>query len=828
MQEGWHYELHDDNLTYNGVVYNEMKGAFSNPDDVLEREIMHSLYPDNCYGFESGGDPKYIPTLSYEQFKEFHKRFYHPANSYIVLYGDLDMEERLEWLDKEYLSGYDYIDPKTDIILQHPFEKPREVINFYPIGENESLKNNTYLSYNVSCSNTLNVLDTFGLNILSDVLFNNTGAPIKESLLKANLGQDIIASYRTDLYQPFFSVIAKGANDKQAKFNQLIESQLKKIYQKGINKKSLTAAVNFLEFKTREGNFQSFPKGLAYAINGLQSWLYSDEHPFDYLDTLDIIEKLKEGIKSGYFEGLIKKYFLDNNHKSYVTLKPSKTFAKEEEARISKELEDYKNNLTEDEKKQIIEDEKSLRLWQETPDSIEALNTLPKLSKEDILEEKIQDYNFKAYHVNDKDFYFSNYHTNGIVYGKYMFKMNDISNEDLPYLSLLAQTLGEVDTNNLSYSRLDNEIRLVSGGISTTLTSYKQKDGSSDIYFVVSFSAINKNVSKVNKLILEMLNNSDFSNQERLKVILQMIKSNMSARILGAGNRFAMFNSLSHIDLDAFIYENTNGISYYHFISNLLENFDKNKDLIVDNLDRLSKKTFISNRLMMHTICEKEDLAQVRNRFKKLDLLLSKDNLSTDSLKFEKAPKKIGFFSQADVNYVAQTGEYEGKSKLGALMVLKNALNMSYLWPVVRMKGGAYGCSSVFDRYNHISFISYRDPNITFTLDAYKDSIDFVKNLDLNEEDLLKLKIGALAEESDAVHCQILGDRALSLKLKAIKFKERVKKREELINATLNDLKKAKKFIEGALKSSNITVIGNEKQILESKDLFDEIIPLNK
>ena len=325
MQEGWHYEMEDldSPLTYNGVVYNEMKGAFSSPDEVNDREMMNSLFPDTIYGVESGGDPKVIPELTYEQFLDFHRRYYHPSNSYIYLYGNMDMAEKLEWIDEHYLSKFDRLEIDSTIKMQKAFDKPVTIHKEYPIMEGESLDNNTYLSYNIVVGTALDKELCFAMQILENALGSASAAPLKLALIHKNIGTEVYTEYSNGIYQPIFSIVAKNANENQKdEFVATIEDELKRLVKEGIDKKSLLAGLNYYEFKYREADFGSYPKGLMYGIWMLESWLYNDNMPFDMLETVEVLKDLKAKIDTDYFEQLIEKYLIQNNHKSILVVSP--------------------------------------------------------------------------------------------------------------------------------------------------------------------------------------------------------------------------------------------------------------------------------------------------------------------------------------------------------------------------------------------------------------------------------------------------------------------------------------------------------------------------
>ena len=375
-QEGWHYHLEreEDPLTYNGVVYNEMKGAFSSPDEVLGRAMMNALFPDTPYGVESGGDPSVIPELTYEEFLNFHRKYYHPSNSYIYLYGNMNMEEKLDWLDREYLSRFERAEPDSEIPLQRAFEEIRELRMSYPVLPEESLEDNTYLSSSRVVGDSLDTALNVAFSVLEYALLDAPGAPVKQALLDAQIGSDVEGAYEDGILQPYFSIVAKHANpqDKE-RFLQVIRETLEKIAQEGVDRKALASGINYFEFRFREADYSSFPRGLIYGLDMLDSWLYDSSRPFDYLKQLSIFEELKERAGQGYFEELIRKYLLDNPHGAVIVLEPEGALAEKREAETAERLEKYKASLSEQEIRLLVKETAELKAYQESEDSPEAV-----------------------------------------------------------------------------------------------------------------------------------------------------------------------------------------------------------------------------------------------------------------------------------------------------------------------------------------------------------------------------------------------------------------------------------------------------------------------
>ncbi len=391
-QEGWNYKIDspDAPIEYNGVVYNEMKGAFSTPDgvlerEVLEREVLNSLFPDTAYGVESGGDPEFIPDLTYDAFLNFHRKYYHPSNSYIYLYGNMDIEERLAWLDREYLRHYDRQEIDSEIRMQMSFDEMREVRKPYPITDDEDEEDNAYLAYSFVCGDNLDAEKDIAVQMILYALVDMPGAPVRKRLLDEGIGKDISSLYEDDVLQPFVSIEAKNANESQKeRFLEIINEEFNRAAEQGLDRKSLLASLNSIEFRFREGDFGGAPKGLIYGLDSLSSWLYDDYTPFLNLELGKVFDTLREAIDTDYFENILKEYFIYNTHVSLVVLYPQKGLNAEKEAATAKKLADFKASLSDEEILALVEETKALAAYQEEPSNEEALETIPLLEREDL------------------------------------------------------------------------------------------------------------------------------------------------------------------------------------------------------------------------------------------------------------------------------------------------------------------------------------------------------------------------------------------------------------------------------------------------------------
>ncbi len=828
MQEGWHYELasKDDELIYNGVVYNEMKGVFSNPDSIVGRESGGSLFPDTTYGVESGGDPKAIPTLTYENFKKFYQSYYHPSNSYIILYGNFDREEKLDYLDKEYLSKFDKIDVDSKILEQKPFDAPLTKTLEYPVSKDQDIKKKTYLTYNVALPKGLSQKEMVGMDIVSKVIVGANGSPIERALIEAGIGEVITGSFDNEALQGVFSVKARNAEaEDKDKFFEVIENKLKDFVKEGLSKKALEAALNINEFKTREADYGGLSKGVIYAITALSTWLYDDNDPFSPFEYSEIYNFLREKIATDYYEKLIEKYLINNNHKSVVVVAPSKTLQDEKEAKVKKELADYKSSLNDKEIEEIIKETKELKEYQASEDKKEDVDKIPLLKKEDLNYNYVP-YKNEEYKVNGAKVIHHAYDTNGINYTWILFSTKDFDVKYLPYIGLLSFLLGKVNTKKYSYLELEQEQNIYTGGIGFNHIVYS-KDGEALPYLIVSFSALYANTNKAIELINEVINNSVFD-KARVKEVLSQLITNYTNRFAGAGHSVALTRSASYWNKSAYISDATSGIAGYNFVKDLSDNFDEKYDDVINTLKDLISRIFVLDNILVSSTSSSEGLEEFKKSFGLLTNNLKETSKKEEMIiKLEK--KNEGFMAPYDVNYCALTGRYvsDDMKYKGSSQVLMNALSTDFLWKNVRVLGGAYGCMSNFDRES-ISFVSYRDPKVKETYDVYKKVLDYIDNFNADSEEMTKCIIGAVGNFDYPVTPKVRGIRSFASYLQGVTNEDLAREKREIVDCTLEDIKALKPYFEKVLKENNICTVGNSQKITDSKELFSNLENLIK
>lgn len=828
-QEGWHYELtgKDDELKINGVVYNEMKGAYSSPDEVLSSQIYRSLFPDNTYSKDSGGNPEYIPKLTYEAYLDFYHKYYHPSNSYIYLYGDMDVVERLEWLDKEYLSLYDYKKVNSEINKQPAFDEIKNVEAQYSITMDDSQENKTYLSYNRVVGDTLDEMLYQAFDVLDYALVSSPGAPVKQALIDAGIGDDVYGSYDAGILQPVFSFVAKNANASQAdEFESIIENTLKEVVKTGINKEALLAGINSSEFKFREADFGQFPKGLLFGLNCLDSWLFDDMKPFIHLECLGTFAKLRKAVDTDYFEKLIQEYLLDNTHGSSVTVKPKRGLGNEREEALANELSDYKASLSDEEIKKLIEDTEHLKKYQEEPSSDEDLRKLPMLTRADMKKNAMPFSNIED-ELLDVKVVRHDIESNGIDYISFLFDAGDFAQSELGYLGFFTNALGLVSTEKYSYTDLANATNIYTGGISTGTASHPDiKDRNNFVFkFEVKLKVLEKNLDKALELMEQMLLSSDFTDTKRLGELVAQIKARLQANLSSSGHLVAAMRSMSSFSRYALYQDELKGIAFYHSICRIEKELSESPKSVSDKLAAIAKKLFARNRMLISFTGNNEAYGNAKPSLEKVIAGFDKMSAVGNQAEVHFNTAKEAFIDASQIQYVAKTGDFicEGYEYTGALRLLRIILSYDYLWINVRVKGGAYGCMNTFLRSGESYFVSYRDPNLSDTLDVYDRIPEYIKSFSPDERDMTKYIIGTFSALDTPMNPEAKGSRSLSAYLEGITYEQIQKERNEILNAQPEDIRRLADLVEAVLKKDSICVIGNENMIKESAGLFENV-----
>ncbi len=815
LTEGWHYEIEnkDEPLKINGVVYNEMKGTSSETSFIISNKIKEALFPNTCYAFESGGDPKEIPNLSRSEFLEFHKNHYHPSNSLIFLYGDIDMEERLDYLDKEYLSKYEYLKPLEAKLFENEFKETKFIESEYHVSNSQEAENEYIYSLNIAFNERLNSLDDLAMVILLTYLFKTEKSNVKRRMSREDITVNFTTSYSNDLKQPYVSLIALSAKkNKLNDFLNIINEELNNIVSNGINKEEIKSIIDFLEFDDREDN-RGTNKGIEYFLDLMPGLVYEDEDPFASLKSLKYYDILRNKLDTDYYIDLINKYLINNNHKAVVSLIP--TF-KEEENREEIKLSEFKSKLSDKELDDLINKTYNLKAYQDQEDSKEDLDKLPKLTLSDIEENPVK-YNLEETLDN---VYLSEYFTKDIIYKKYFYKINNVSRDTLQYIKLLEMLIGDIDTKNSSFESIEQELLKSTGNINFNFKIITKKNKEFDLYFVCEFSYLASKSTKANKIVEEILFDSVFTNTNRIKELIVKQYNRKKKNIVSSANTYTRVRVLSYSSKSYSIDEDIRGINFYYFLKDIVKNFDDNKENIISKLETIYNKIFKSNALI-HLTCSKENYMLEEGVILNFKNKLGKACDFNESYDFKPNFLNEAFIIPSNVNFIACGKEIKKNCDV-TLGLSDSFVSNSYLWDNIRIKGGAYGAYLVSGMYsNAVVAQSYDDPNILNTIVTFKNIGKYLKECEISEKELNELKITMLSIKPEEVKEK--GRNAITSFLSNTTYEEKCQNRKKVINLTLDDLKTVYGIYDETFIDEALCVLGSKDSIQKNKKLFKEI-----
>ncbi|GFN35522.1 insulinase family protein [Tepidimicrobium xylanilyticum] len=831
MQEGWHYEIfsEEEKIRYKGVVYNEMQGAYSSPERILGEAIGKSLYPDTCYQYSSGGNPDVIPELTYDDFLDFHRKFYHPSNSYIFLYGNGNIEKQLKHIDENYLSNFDKAQIDSTIKIQMPFSSRNEIIDYYPISSEESDENRSYLSLNFVLGKNTDPETYLMANIIGQLLVGLEAAPIKKALLDEGIGEDIFP-ITSGGFQPSFGIVAKNTStDRKKQFEKIIFKTLTHLVENGIDRNLIEASINIVEYDLREAS--RFPtKGIIYNMLSLDSWLY-DGDPLVHLQFDKTLNQLKSNIDTGYFENFIKEKMINNPHSSMVIIEPKKELGAEKQRALEEKLEEYKKSLSKEEINKLIESNRKLKRMQDTDDSEEAKATIPKLSLSDV-ELKAQPIPQEVIKEDKLTILNHNIFTSKIAYVDFYFDISMIDEELIPYINLLIGLLGKIDTEKRPYSELSNEIYIHTGGINFDVTCYDQKDNDSIYYpkLIVNAKAIGNNIIKMMDLISELITQSKIEDRKRIKELFQQMKSRIEMTIFDAGHTVAASRVSSYFSPSKKYIERLKGLDFYWFLSDILERFDKDSNEILANLNKVYKKAFNLNNLILSFTGDEDDFNMIKSSLDIVTEKLNKEEFKPIEYTFKEEKLNEGILSSANVQYVSKGYNFKklGFNYSGSMKVLSTILSRDYLHNKIRAQGGAYGAGILLDTTGHIVTYSYRDPNLDKTIKVYDKMADYIDNLNISEEELTTYIIGTISQLDPATTPHMRGQIATNRYISGITQEDIQKTRDEVLATKLEDLKTFVPLIDKAMKEDYLCVLGNESMIRQNEKLFNKLVQLKK
>lgn len=831
MQEGWHHELlkPEDPVIYKGVVYNEMKGAFSSPDAQVYRVLESYMHEGTTYEHESGGYPYTIPELTLEYFLNFHKKYYHPSNSLIFLYGDVKIDDILSFINDEYLSHFKAENIDSSLILKDIEKEYMVKESNYSSPEGYTEDKNSYLSWTVNLGNGLNQEDVIMNSLVADILIMSESSPVKQALLKSNIAEDISGSFDSGSYYQDLSIVAKNSDSKKLKeFESIIDSTIKEMVEKGVDKNLLLAAMNKYEILRREG--QGNYKGVVTFISAMKAWLY-DKDVLSNLTYDETFKKLREEFNNGYFEKYLKEKVLNSKGKLLITHKPDPDLFRKEDKKEREKLDIYKNSLSEDEINKLIEDNEKLLKFQMTEDSKEDKNTIPRLELTDIpgeityIPEERKEKDGITYLIHEMN-------TSSLNYLDLTFDISHIEASEIPYVNYLCEVLGMMDTENYKYSDLNNVILMNTSGIRINPridVDFKDKK-SFRPGIQVSSSAIGDKWVKILELMEEVLFKTKLDDKVRLKEILNMVRSNIESDIEFSGNSYAMKRIRSFFSNHGMYAEKLEGIEFFDHINEILKDYDNKQEEFINKLKEVYSKLFNRKNMIVSITTEKENVETMEKKCEEFTKKVNNKEYKKAEFNFDTINKKEGITSSSNVQYVSKGADLKnlGIEFKGDMYVLAKTLSGDYLHNAIRARGGAYGAGISITDTGELATFSYRDPNLGNTVKTYDEMANFIENLTYDDDDIRNYVVGSMNNFIQPVVPSQVNSIMVSRFLRG-KNKEDIEKlMKEALSTTKDSLKSYGPMLKKAMEVDLMVTLGNKDKVEKEKNLFTEIRPLRK
>jgi Zn-dependent M16 (insulinase) family peptidase len=822
MQEGWHYELStlEGPLDIKGVVYSEMKGAYSSPDSILHDYTMQSLFPDNAYAFDSGGDPKKIPDLTFEKFKEFHEKYYHPSNARIYFYGDDDPEKRLTIID-EYLKLFDKNEIDSRILKQKPFSSPVRLIRSYDPGD-DNQDHKARFTVNWLLPQGDDPANVFAMYLLEYILLGMPGSPLRKALIESGLGEDLAGvGLESDLIQPYFSTGLKGiAPENIDRAQNLITQTLRSLAVNGINRNDIDAALNTIEFALRENNTGSYPRGLVLMLRALNSWLYN-------LDPLALVafERPLSDVKSAirdnprYFEEVIERYLLDNPHRTTVILRPEKGLIEKEKNAQEKVLAEYLERLSDSESQKILYDVRTLKGLQERADTPENIASIPVLKLSDMERENRIFPCEESEEIGTRIMY-HDFFTNGIVYVDIGLNLHLLPQRFLPYSHLFGRALLEMGTSKEDYISLSQHISRKTGGIRPIFhTSSRKGLRESGAYMFLRGKAMQSKTDDFFEIFRDILLDVKLDNIERFRQIVLEAKAREEQKVISSGHQIASLRLKANFNEADWAAEQMSGISYLFFLRKLIERMESDYQGVVSDLEEIRRILVNRNNMIINITTNRDIWQEMNSDTINFIKYFPAEDIPVQSWQCNNFPDGEAIIIPSQVNYVAKGTNIcsYGYKPNGSIHVITRFLRTSRLWDEVRVKGGAYGVYCTFDRLSGmLTFLSYRDPNIMKTIRAYDDTADFMGMLDISQAELEKSIIGTIGNMDSYLLPDAKGYISMLRHLSGETDEDRQKIRDEILSTGKDDFIAFSEYLSTVKDKGAVKIAGSDAAVTEA------------
>lgn len=813
-QEGWHYELKEanDQPTYKGVVYNEMKGAYSSADRMADQYLMNELFPDNCYQYSSGGDPKHIPDLTYEQFCASHDTYYHPTNSMIFLDGDVDIDEMLQIINDEYLSKFDQNPVTYTISKQQPVVNEK-IVKEYAVVSEDDLEGKTICNFGYVLGNFNDYTTVAAMQMLTRVLAENNESLLPKAIISKGLAEDVSVNVENDILQPYISITAMNTDeDKFDEIKETIEDVLKDVVKNGIDKELLTAILNKMDFANKERDYGYGPKGLFYDLFALSSWNYGGD-PLDGLTNDEIYKQLRENINTDYFEKLIENYILNSNHHASVIMRPVVGLDKKDQQEVADKLAAYKKSLSSEEVEKLVEFNKQFFAWQLSEDSEEVKAMLPKLELTDI-DEKPQFIEKEIKNINGVTTIVYPSKKADITYVNEMYRINDLTLEEISYLSLLKTILGDIDTEKYDIEQLTKvkSAYLGSIGLSTKVFSDHHNKDKYQYIMILEYSYLKENQDKALDIADQLINHTLFNDGDAIMDIIKQAKTELEMDIVMSGHVYGMRRVRSALNEEGVIAEYDGGYSFYQFIKSLL---DQDKDNIINNLKAIYSKVFNKQRMTLSIISEDVDTL--------VNKIINDRNSSAvnpDTVKPLNKKANEGIVIASGVGYGEYAADITGKvdNMRGQLAVVNKILSLDYLWNTVRAQGGAYGVGATGNEKSE-AFYSYRDPKPLDSIETYKKSSEYLRKVASSDESIEKYIIGTIGDSEPILTTKSKMQTGNAEYFSNYSYEDKSQTRKQILSTTKQDMIKVADILDEMKKDAHICVVASKEVVESCKDI---------
>jgi Zn-dependent M16 (insulinase) family peptidase len=818
QQEGWHYELEKagDPLRYKGVVFNEMKGAYSSPDHLLAEYSQQSLFPDTPYGLDSGGDPLKIPKLTFGEFKGFHEKFYHPSNARIFFYGNDDPQERLRLL-QEYLKEFDAKQVDSEVSLQGPLREPRTLEKAFASGEAEDSKG--MVTANWLLEETARVELNFAFHMLEYILLGMPGSPLRKALIDSNYGEDLAGEgMGSDLRQMYFSTGLKGIDPANAeKVRGLIFDTLTRLLKEGLHPHTVEAAVNTTEFVLRENNTGSYPRGLVLMLRSLTTWLYGED-PLGLVAFEGPLKSLKDRIASRkrFFEEMIERYLVQNAHRTLLILKPDAELSRKLEGMEKANLDRERAAMNPAQLEQIALNTITLRNMQETPDPPEALATIPTLKLRDLSRENNRIPLVRSIEKGAEILYHDVF-TSGIAYVDVGFDMHALPQKYIPYLPLFGRAFLEMGTEDEDYVTLSQRISRKTGGIRPIFHTSAVKNGkSATAWLVLRGKAMMAQAASLLDMFRDVFLKVRLDNRERFRQMVLEAKARQEEMLVPSGHQFVGLRLRAHYTEADWAAEQMGGVSHLFFLRDLAKAVDDRWPSVLADLEGIREILVNRNSVFFNVTLDEGSWSRFKPQVE--DLLDALPDSAAGKQKWTPGPATgdEGLTIPVQVNYVGKAVNLysSGYRFHGSAHVISRYLRNAWLWDKVRVQGGAYGAFSTFDRLSGVlTFVSYRDPNLIKTLQAFDQSARFLKGIELSQDELTKAVIGTIGDIDQYHLPDAKGYISLVRYLSGETDEDRQRMREQILDTAVDDFRSFGEVLEGAMPGGLVKVLGSEQSI---------------